>query len=78
MKRSAQKSRREALAKKHLCYVLITCGAPSDDGKMQVEMTYEGDATLAAFLLQGAQSFVDEQDFDREPILCMNKIHYLE
>lgn len=76
MKRNAQKGQRGA--KKHVCYVLITCEAPSDDGEMHVEMTYEGDATLAAYLLQGAQSFIDEQDSDREPVLCVNKMHYLQ
>ena len=34
----------ETLLKENACYVLITCGQPSEDGKMQVEMTYEGDA----------------------------------
>lgn len=76
MKRSVQKSSKEP--KKHVCYVLITCDAPSEDGKMQVEMTYEGDATLAAYLLQGAQSFIDEQEFEEQRIVCSNKICYFE
>ena len=41
------------------CYVLITCGEPSKDGKMQVEMTYEGDPILAAYLVESAQQFID-------------------
>lgn len=48
--------------KKPLCSVLITCGEPSEDGQMDVKMTYEGDATLASYLLQGAQSMMDEQE----------------
>lgn len=44
------------------CYVLITCGQPSKDGTMQVEMTYEGDPTLAAYLLESAQGFFDEEE----------------
>jgi hypothetical protein len=52
----------DALAKKHACYVLITCDEPTLDGNMQVEMTYEGDASLAAYLLQGAQSLIDEKE----------------
>lgn len=64
MKRNMQKSFRDSLAKKHVCYVLITCDAPSDDGKMKVEMSYEGDAALASYLLQGAQSIIDEQDLE--------------
>jgi hypothetical protein len=50
------------LSKDHSCYVLVTCNTPSEDGKMQVEMSYEGDPVLAAYLLQGAQSFLEEQD----------------
>lgn len=46
---------------KHACYVLITCGEPSPEGKMQVEMTYSGDATLAAFLLASAQHLLEEE-----------------
>jgi hypothetical protein len=43
------------------CYVLLTCSHPSPEGQMQVNMTYEGDATLAAYLLEGAQSFIDQK-----------------
>jgi len=78
MKRNAEKCLKDTLAKKHVCYVLITCDAPSDDGKMQVEMTYEGDATLAAYLLQGAQGFIDEQEIDEVRPLVHEKIHYFE
>jgi len=48
--------------KDHACYVLITCGQPSADGKMQVEMTYEGDPTLAAYLIENAQGFIDQEN----------------
>ncbi|MBS0650930.1 MAG: hypothetical protein JSR93_07210, partial [Verrucomicrobia bacterium] len=44
------------------CYVLITCGEPAEDGKMQVEMTYEGDRSLAAFLIESAQDIIDHQE----------------
>ena len=50
------------LSKDHACYVLVTCNTPSEDGKMQVEMSYEGDPVLAAYLLQGAQNFLEEQE----------------
>ncbi len=50
------------LAKEHACYVLITCENPNDDGNLQVEMTYEGDAALASYLIQGAQMIIDEQE----------------
>ena len=42
------------------CYVLISCSEPAKDGSMQVDMTYEGNPALAAYLLQNAQSLVDE------------------
>lgn len=64
MKRGVEKALKEELAKKHACYVLITCDEPADDGRMQVEMSYEGDATLAAYILQGAQLHVDEKEAD--------------
>lgn len=51
-------------AKNKACYVLITCGEPSEDGKMQVEMTYEGDACLAAYLIESAQLFINDSNFN--------------
>lgn len=63
MKRDIDKQVKKTLAKNHACYVLITCDEPIN-GEMQVEMTYEGDATVAAYLLQGAQSYIDEQEQD--------------
>lgn len=50
---------REALTKKHACYVLITCGEPGENGEMQVELSYEGDAALAAMLIEGAQGAIE-------------------
>lgn len=67
MKQDKRKRIRDKLAKNPACYVLITCEQPSPDGDMQVEMTYEGDAALASYLLQGAQSFIDEnEEFQKE------------
>jgi len=43
-----------------VCSIRITCTEPKDDGTMQVEMTYEGDKTLASYLLQSAQQMFDE------------------
>ncbi|NGX38768.1 MAG: hypothetical protein KR126chlam1_00079 [Chlamydiae bacterium] len=45
--------------KKNACRILISCDEPTEDGKMQVEMTCEGDEILAAFLLENAQSILD-------------------
>jgi hypothetical protein len=62
MKEDNQKRVKKNLNKNHACYLLITCDKPSEDGNMQVEMTYEGDVALASYLLQGAQSIIDEQE----------------
>lgn len=62
MIKQIDKDIRDKLAKKHACYVLVTCDQPSDDGKMNVEMSYEGDPALASFLLQGAQEYFETQD----------------
>lgn len=79
MKRRDDKCLKEELAKKHACYVLITCDEPSCDGKMQVEMSYEGDATLAAYILHGAQLHVDGQSIENDfPRSAEQKIHYLK
>lgn len=52
---------KKALSEKNSCYVLITCGEPTQDGKMQVEMSYDGDPILAAFLVESAQNIIDTQ-----------------
>lgn len=49
------------LNEKTSCYVLITCGEPSESGEMQVEVTYQGDVALASYILQGAQTFFDQE-----------------
>lgn len=53
---------KKVLSKNKACYVLITCGEPSEDGKMEVEMTYEGDACLAAYLIESAQGFIPQDE----------------
>jgi hypothetical protein len=52
---------KKALSEKNSCYVLITCGEPTQDGKMQVEMSYDGDPILAAFLVESAHNIIDTQ-----------------
>jgi len=61
MNKKSRQHLQQALDKNPSCYVLITCGEPTEDGQMQVEMTYQGDATLASYLLQGAQSYIDDE-----------------
>lgn len=79
MKNNVQKRIKQTLAKNHACYVLITCDAPTADGSMQVEMTYEGDATVAAYLLQGAQSYMDEQEAEKPSKSCnQDKIQHVK
>jgi hypothetical protein len=71
MNSRGRKHIQKVLDKNPPCYVLITCEEPSEDGQMQVEMTYEGDAVLASYLLQGAQNVIDqeeEQQFDLAPV----------
>lgn len=48
------------LGEDQACYILITCEKPTADGKMSVEMTYEGDPVLASYLLENAQGFIDQ------------------
>lgn len=51
----------QEMMKGHACYVLITCGNPTEDGNMQVEMVYEGDKVLASYLVESAQGFLENQ-----------------
>ncbi|MBS4168603.1 hypothetical protein [Parachlamydia sp. AcF125] len=74
MKRLDASQIKKELAKNHACYVLITCDPPSADGNMQVCMSYEGDTALAAYLLKGAQSFIEEQDEEIEGVGANLKI----
>lgn len=67
MNKKSRKHLQSTLDQNPSCFILITCGQPSPDGKMQVEMTYQGDAALAAYLLQGAQHYIDELgEYDTE------------
>jgi hypothetical protein len=70
MNKRSRKHLQEVLNKNPSCYVLITCGQPSEDGEMQVEMTYQGDAALASYLLHGAQLYIDPED-EQQDLLSM-------
>lgn len=52
---------KEAIGKDCACYVLITCTQPASDGKMEVELNYEGDESLAAYLIDSASQVFDEK-----------------
>jgi len=62
MRKTSRMHLQEVLDKNPSCYVLITCGQPSEDGQMQVEMTYQGEAALASYLLQGAQYYMEREE----------------
>lgn len=66
MKSKIDKEIRKQLASRHACFVLITCDSPSKEGNMHVEMTYEGDPVLAAYLLEGAQSYLAEMENEQD------------
>ncbi len=53
---------RQLLAERNACFVLITCSEPTEEGKMEVEMTYEGDESLAAYLIESAHSLIENQN----------------
>lgn len=78
MKRQVPKSIKQSLSKPHACYVLITCDEPTDDGCMQVEMTYEGDANVAAYLLEGAQYYMHEEKEKPTKVSHQDKIHHFK
>jgi hypothetical protein len=48
------------------CYVLITCTEPASDGKMEVEMDFEGEEDLAALLIENASQVFDARIPRRE------------
>lgn len=62
----AEKTIKKALGEKCACYVLITCTEPSADGKMEVEMNYEGDECLAAYLVENATQVFEDRFSRRE------------
>ena len=38
----------------YTCFVLITCTQPDENGNMDVALDFEGDESLAAFLIENA------------------------
>lgn len=72
MKPGISKELRKALAKDNACYVLITCSEPSKSGDMDVNMTYEGDPALAAYLLESSQDYIEGlEEFKEEEDLSI-------
>lgn len=58
-RKERQKKMGEILGKDINCYVLITCSNPNRNGKMNVDLIYEGDRELAAYLIQSAQGSLE-------------------
>jgi len=52
---------KKTLGEKHACYVLITCTDSSENGEMNVQMDFEGDENLAAFLVDSASQIFDSR-----------------
>jgi len=66
MKSDIHKRIRKLLEKEYEGYVLVTCKPATLDGRMQVEMSYDGDPVLAGYLMEGAQEYLAEEDADSE------------
>lgn len=60
-KRAVSQRMHELLEGDHSCIVMITCGEPTEEGQMPVEMVYEGDPNLADFLLHSAQEVLQRE-----------------
>ncbi|MGL4539869.1 MAG: hypothetical protein ACRCU0_02695 [Candidatus Rhabdochlamydia sp.] len=43
-------------------FIKISCAPPSADGKIQVEMTYEGDPFVLSYILKKAQEQFEQND----------------
>lgn len=52
----------KSLESEYSCYVLITCRAPNASGKMEVEMRYQGEETLASLLIENARQVFDSRE----------------
>lgn len=59
--KAPKKKVKKAIEKGCSCYVLLTCSDPDEKGEMQVEMNYEGDETLAAFLVANAHEVFESK-----------------
>lgn len=57
---------KDAIGNRCVCFVLISCSEPTEEGKMEVQMHFEGDETLAAFLVESAGQAFEEQIVRRE------------
>ncbi len=56
----AEKTAKRKIGADCACYVLISCTRPDANGKIEVQMNYEGDESLASFLVASAAGAFDE------------------
>jgi len=61
-KKYTLKNIKEYLADNNLCYVLLTCSTPSEEGNMRVEMAYEGEEEIASYLIESAFEVVQGKE----------------
>jgi hypothetical protein len=54
------------LGEAYSCFVLITCTQPDAAGKMEVALDFEGDETLAAFLIENAAQVFEDRGISKE------------
>jgi len=52
---------RTLLCDDHVGYVLVTCRKTTQAGKLEVEVSYEGEPDLACYLVDGAQSYFENE-----------------
>ena len=45
----------------HVGFVLVTCRPTRQSGKLEVEVSYEGDPDLASYLVDGAQGYLESE-----------------
>jgi len=50
----------------HVGYVLVTCRPANKSGKLEVELSFEGDPDLASFLVEGAIEHFEEHQLAEE------------
>lgn len=66
LKKLALEKIKKSLSEQHECYVLITCGSPTKEGNMEVELSYSGDESLAAFLVDNAAQVFSENQVPKK------------
>lgn len=61
IQQTSRSSKKTACDTRPSCSVSVSCSSPSTSGDIAVECTYQGDALLAAYLLQRALSYLEDQ-----------------